>query len=91
MSAKLVSFWDGVLTTINEACRVKTFQELAYFAEFEEFALQKLQTEEKIYKKCIKDQKRAKQAILDYFVQVGKMKGLDMIATIAETVPEKTP
>ena len=55
MSGKLVSFWDGVLTTIRDACRVKTFSELDYFSDFEEFALQKLQNEEKVYKKCISE------------------------------------
>ena len=42
MSSKLVSFWDGVLATIKDACRIKTFSELEYFREFEEFAQQKL-------------------------------------------------
>ena len=89
MSSKLVSFWDGVLATIKDACRVKTFSELEYFREFEEFAQQKLQSEEMTYKKCIREQKRAKKAILNYCVQVGKMKGLEMVATLAEAMPTK--
>ena len=55
MSGKLVSFWDGVLSTIRDACRIKTFSELDYFQDFEEFALQKLQNEEKVYKKCVNE------------------------------------
>ena len=77
MSTQAVSFWEGVLVTLKDAYRLKTFQELEYFREFLSFAETSLRTEEKIYKKCIDEQKTAKKTILDYSCQVGKMKGLD--------------
>ena len=60
MSTKAVSFWEGVLTTLKDANRIKTFRELEYFNEFERFAETSLNIEEKMYKKCIIERKQQK-------------------------------
>ena len=59
-STKAVSFWEGVLATLKEACRVKTFRDLDQFKEFTHFAKANLKAEELIYRNCIQDQKRSK-------------------------------
>ena len=50
-----ISFWEGVLSILEQASEVKTFGELDFFREFYEFSRQKLFNDEKLFKKTLLD------------------------------------
>jgi hypothetical protein len=81
VASKIISFWQGVIKTLQFSNQVKTFAELEFFQEFMAFADRSLKVEEHIYRQFLMQQMEIKSGFNDYSMTIGKIKALNLVSS----------